>query len=56
MYNYNVLKDYKFKAGTYNSKKEYDVKKGQKLVVNIKLEQLEKDGIVESTKLEDKTK
>jgi len=49
MYNYNVLKDAKFKAGPYNDKREYDVKKGQKLVVNQKLEQLEKDGILELT-------
>ena len=47
MNNYNVLKDAVFKAGPYNDKREYNVKKGQKLVVNQRLEQLEKDGILE---------
>ena len=54
MYNYNVLKDSTFKAGPYNDKKEYNVKKGQKLVVNQRLEQLEKDGILELVKTESK--
>ena len=47
IYTYNVLKDYKFKAGPFNNKKEYSVEKGKQLVINIRLEQLENDGILQ---------
>lgn len=52
MYTYKVLKDYKFKAGAYNDKRDYSVEKGKDFVINIRIEQLEKDGILELIKPE----
>ena len=44
---YKALKNYKFKAGTYNDKREYVVEEGKMYDILVKVPQLEKDGILQ---------
>ena len=47
MYKYKALKGGKFKAGPYNDKRDYEVEAGKEYVINVRVEQLEKDGILQ---------
>ena len=44
---YKALRTYKFKAGTFDSKKEYDVEVGKIYDIPVRCVQLEKDGILQ---------
>ena len=44
---YKSLKNYKFKAGTYNDKREYEVEVGKIYDIPVRCIQLEKDGILQ---------